>query len=53
MNAVDSRPDAKSVLVHRLEKGKDTAFQLFRISIDKTRKIERLTSGQAANEYPG
>ena len=54
---VTSRPiwsaDAKSVLVHRLEKGKDTAFQLFRISIDETRKIERLTSGQAANEYPG
>lgn len=53
---VTSRPiwssDGQSVLVHRLEKGTDTAFQLFRISIDGKR-IERLTSGRSSNEYPG
>lgn len=45
-------PDGKSVLVHRLEKGKDTAFQLFRISVDG-KHMQRLTSGRFTNEYPG
>jgi Tol biopolymer transport system component len=45
-------PDGKTVLVHRLEKGTDTAFQLFRINV-KTGALQRLTSGADANEYPG
>jgi Tol biopolymer transport system component len=45
-------PDGKTVLVHRLEKGTDTAFQLFRINV-KTGALQRLTSGPHANEYPG
>jgi Tol biopolymer transport system component len=53
---ITSRPiwarDGKSVLVHRLEKGKDTAFQLFRIEL-ATGAITRLTSGPSVNEYPG
>jgi Tol biopolymer transport system component len=53
---VTSRPiwssDGKTVLVHRMEKGTDTAFQLFRIDVT-TGALQRLTSGASANEYPG
>ncbi len=45
-------PDGQSVLVHRLEKGTDTSFQLFRIQV-ATGAITRLTSGPSVNEYPG
>jgi Tol biopolymer transport system component len=53
---ITSRPiwstDGASVLVHRIERGTDTAFQLFRIDV-KSGKINRLTKGKSANEYPG
>ena len=53
---VTSRPiwssDGSTVLVHRLEKGTDSAFQLFRIDV-RSGKVTRLTSGRSTNEYPG